>query len=64
MQQGVCSGAAASFSCSGTFQNNTSDCSALDESILTNSVLTELKKQSPDGCLLCSFDAWDEEDWD
>ena len=34
------------------------------ESILPNRVLDELKKQASEGCLLCSFDAWDEEEWD
>ena len=31
---------------------------------LMDAVLNELKEQSPEGCLLCSFDAWDEEEWD
>ena len=34
------------------------------ESVLTDTVLDELKKQSINGCLLCFFDAWDEEEWD
>jgi hypothetical protein len=33
-------------------------------SVLTDAVLEELKKQSENGCLLCSLDAWDEEEWD
>ena len=32
--------------------------------VLTDAVLDELKKQSPEGCLLCILDAFDEEDWD
>ncbi|MDQ2839575.1 MAG: hypothetical protein M3Y72_00735 [Acidobacteriota bacterium] len=34
------------------------------DSVLTDAVLCELKKQSVNGCLLCSFDAWDGEEWD
>lgn len=37
--------------------------SSLD-SILTDSVLNKLKEQSPEGCLLCYFEAWDEEELD
>jgi len=33
------------------------------DSILTDAALSELKKQSVDGCLLCTFDAWDTEEW-
>ncbi|MBV9679971.1 MAG: hypothetical protein JO185_26790 [Acidobacteriaceae bacterium] len=33
-------------------------------SVLTDTVLSELKQQSTNGCLLCSFDTWDEEEWD
>jgi hypothetical protein len=38
--------------------------SSLSESVLTDAVLEELKKQSENGCLLCSLEAWDEEEWD
>ncbi len=38
----------------------TGDSSA--DSVLTDAVLNELKEQSPEGCLLCSFEAWDEEE--
>jgi hypothetical protein len=34
------------------------------DSILTDAVLSELKKQSANGCLLCSLDALDAEEWD
>lgn len=34
------------------------------DSVLTDAVLNELKKQSINGCLLCSFDVWDEQEWD
>jgi hypothetical protein len=43
-------------------QNEARD--SFGESVLTESVLEELQKQSANGCLLCSFDAWDGEDWD
>ena len=34
------------------------------DSILTEAAVMELKKQAPAGCLLCSVEEWDEEDWD
>jgi hypothetical protein len=34
------------------------------DSVLTDAVLSELKKQSANGCLLCSLDALDAEEWD
>lgn len=34
------------------------------DSVLTDAVLSELKKQSADGCLLCSLDALEGEEWD
>jgi hypothetical protein len=34
------------------------------DSILTEGAVMELKKQAPAGCLLCSVEEWDEEDWD
>lgn len=34
------------------------------DSVLNDAVFNELKKQSANGCLLCSFDAWDGEEWD
>ncbi len=34
------------------------------DSVLTDAVLSELRKQSADGCLLCSLDALDGEEWD
>jgi hypothetical protein len=37
---------------------------SFSESVLTDRALEELKKQSAYGCLLCSFDAWDGEEWD
>jgi hypothetical protein len=37
---------------------------SFSESVLTDAVLEELKKQSENGCLLCSLEAWDEEEWD
>lgn len=43
-------------------QNEARD--SFGESVLTDRVLEELKRQSVNGCLLCSFDAWEEEDWD
>lgn len=52
------------FFCCGISQNNPNQRSALYGFVLTDRVLDELKRQSEDGCLLCSFDAWDEEDWD
>lgn len=36
----------------------------LGEFVLTDSILSELRRQSADDCLLCWFDAWDGEDWD
>jgi hypothetical protein len=33
-------------------------------SALTEAALSELKRQAPAGCVLCSLDAWDEEEWD
>lgn len=33
-------------------------------SVLTDAVLTELKRQAPEGCVLCSLDSLDEEEWD
>jgi hypothetical protein len=48
----------------GVSQNNTNPRDAFDESVLTDSVLSELKRQSANGCLLCSFDTWDGEEWD
>jgi hypothetical protein len=47
-------------SCGHAFQSGNS---SLD-SVLTDTVLNELKEQSPEGCLLCSFDAGDEKEWD
>jgi hypothetical protein len=32
--------------------------------VLTETALSELKKQAPAGCVLCSLEAWDEEEWD
>ncbi len=34
------------------------------DSLLTDEALSELKKQAPAGCLLCSLDEWAEEEWD
>lgn len=34
------------------------------ESVLTDAALDELKRQSANGCLLCSLDALDEEEWE
>lgn len=34
------------------------------DSVLTDAVLEKLKEQSTAGCLLCSLEEWDEEDWD
>jgi hypothetical protein len=36
--------------------------SSLSESVLTDAVLEELKKQSQNGCLLCSLDVLDGEE--
>jgi hypothetical protein len=33
-------------------------------SVLAEMALSELKRQAPAGCVLCSLDAWDEEEWD
>lgn len=33
-------------------------------SVLTEAALSELKRQAPDGCVLCSLDTWDQEEWD
>jgi hypothetical protein len=33
-------------------------------SVLTATALIELKRQAPAGCVLCSLDAWNEEEWD
>ena len=38
--------------------------SSFGESVLTDRVLDELRKQSANGCLLCSFDALDAEELD
>jgi hypothetical protein len=32
--------------------------------VLTEPVLAELKRQAPAGCVLCSLDALDGEEWD
>jgi hypothetical protein len=48
----------------GDSQNDTNPRDAFGESVLTDSVLNELKEQSANGCLLCAFDAWDGEEWD
>jgi hypothetical protein len=32
--------------------------------VLTDAALSELKEQAPEGCVLCSLEAWDEEEWD
>jgi len=32
--------------------------------VLTDSVVEELKRQSANGCLLCSLETLDEEEWD
>jgi hypothetical protein len=32
--------------------------------ILTDAVLLELKNQASEGCLLCSFDALDNQEWE
>ncbi len=34
------------------------------DSMLTDAVLAELKRQSENGCVLCTLEDWDEEDWD
>jgi hypothetical protein len=34
------------------------------ESVVTDAVLAEIKKQSTGGCLLCAIDEWAEEDWE
>ena len=31
------------------------------DSVLTDVALRELKEQAPEGCVFCSFEAWDEE---
>ncbi|HEX4170056.1 MAG TPA: hypothetical protein VHZ55_31705, partial [Bryobacteraceae bacterium] len=33
-------------------------------SVLTDAPLTELKRQAQDGCVLCSLDSLDEDEWD
>jgi hypothetical protein len=33
-------------------------------SVLTDRFVDELNKQYPEGRLLCSFDVWDQEEWD
>jgi hypothetical protein len=61
MEQGKPSnGMAALPFCGPAFQGGNSSV----DSVLTDAVLKELKEQSPEGCLLCSFDACDEEEWD
>jgi hypothetical protein len=47
-----------------TLQSDFSSAGSLTETVLTDSVLTELKRQSSDNCLLCSFDSWQEDEWD
>jgi hypothetical protein len=32
--------------------------------LFTDAVVTEIKKQSTAGCLLCAIDEWAEEDWE
>jgi hypothetical protein len=32
--------------------------------VLTDAALERLKEQSPEDCLLCVLDAFDEEDWE
>jgi hypothetical protein len=49
----------------GVLRNGINRHALFANSVLTDSVVEELKKQSSEGCLLCSFEAWDnEEDWD
>lgn len=43
---------------------DTNQRNSFSSSVLTDRFVDELKKQSPEGCLLCSFDAWDQEEWD
>jgi hypothetical protein len=34
------------------------------DSVLTGDALRKVKAQAPEGCVLCSFDVWDDEEWD
>jgi hypothetical protein len=49
---------------SATMEAMARDINALGCFALTDAVLDRLKEQSPAGCLLCIFEAMDEEDWD
>lgn len=64
MEQATRPNMATSLSYTGASQDNTNPRDAFGESILTDSVLNELKKQSANGCLLCSLEAWEAEEWD
>jgi hypothetical protein len=48
----------------GNMQQRAEARSSLSESVLADVVLEELKKQSQNGCRLCSLDALDAEEWD
>ena len=48
----------------GVLRGRTYQRDLLDKSILTDRFVEELKKQAREGCLLCSFETWDEEEWD
>ena len=65
MEQGnPLDGTATLFCCGHALQNGIYQRDLSVDSVLTDAVLSELKKQSANGCLLCSFDAWDGEEWD
>ena len=65
MEQGHPSDATATLLCGGhALQSGIYQRDSSVDSVLTDTVLSELKKHSANGCLLCFLDAWEGEEWD
>ena len=64
MERGKSFGDKAISGCNFALSNSEPPPSFSADSLLTESVLCELKRQAPPGCVLFSFDALDEEEWD
>jgi hypothetical protein len=65
MEQSNLLGGTATLPCGGhALPNGTDQRNSSVDSVLTDAVLSELKKQSANGCLLCSLEAWETEEWD
>ena len=48
----------------GNYRNMERDTDTPSGLALTDAILEGLKRQAPEGCLLCALSAMDEEDWD